>query len=560
MAAYSLARVISSLRISLLALLLIIAPAAHAQILDLNANGTSDIWELIHGAEGLDPNLDSDRDGVPNRLEATAGTDPFDSRSVTRVSEVRLTTNGAQVTINVIMSGTLGKRFVLEARESMGGGGAGSWLATASVIPRTNAVVTFSTPAARWSEFFRITVADVDTDGDGLNDWEEYQLGLDPLSPTSNGQLDAKGMPLNDYQYITGRWASQPLANLLSSSARKQMQKRDPLCGILASAKAAGDASLAPSGTGLTGEYFTNANPTYTNIVNFNPANRILTTNNAVIDFIWGPATTPNLSNGNYTVRWNGQVEPQYSELYFFETRSDDGVKLWVNDQLLIDRWQIQNATLTNAISLVAGVRYNIRLEYFNRGGGGRTRLSWFSASQPRQVIPSNRLYPASAGYAPGAVTSPLYAVAFVGQRFAYAIAGANTPLNYGASNLPPGLSYDDINGIIVGTPALAGNYDISIFSSNAVGVGEAVLRLDVIDTGSSVAREVWTGVPGTAIKDIPLHAPASQTNNIGNLEGLTNFGDNYGERVRGYLIAPVTGNYYFWIAGNSSAELWISN
>ena len=48
------------------------------------------------------------------------------------------------------------------------------------------------------------------------------------------------------------------------------------------------------------------------------------------------------LSNGFYTVRWTGQVRPQYSETYVFETRTDDGVKLWVNDQLLIDKWQVQ--------------------------------------------------------------------------------------------------------------------------------------------------------------------------------------------------------------------------
>ena len=39
-----------------------------------------------------------------------------------------------------------------------------------------------------------------------------------------------------------------------------------------------------------------------------------------------------------------------------------------------------------------------------------------------------------------------------------------------------------------------------------------------------------------------------------------TDFGDNYGERVRGFITIPTTGNYYFWIAGSDSAELWISN
>ena len=49
-------------------------------------------------------------------------------------------------------------------------------------------------------------------------------------------------------------------------------------------------------------------------------------------------------------------------------------------------------------------------------------------------------------------------------------------------------------------------------------------------------------------------------TNVLGTLEGITDYGNNYGERIRGYFTAPVTGNYYFWIAGSDSAQLWISN
>ncbi len=46
----------------------------------------------------------------------------------------------------------------------------------------------------------------------------------------------------------------------------------------------------------------------------------------------------------------------------------------------------------------------------------------------------------------------------------------------------------------------------------------------------------------------------------MGTLAGTVNYGDNYGERIRGYFTAPATGNYYFWIAGSDSAQLWISD
>src|SRR5207248_10345419 len=113
--------------------------------------------------------------------------------------------------------------------------------------------------------------------------------------------------------------------------------------------------------------------------------NLFLTRIDPTIDFIWGPTNSPNLSNSLYTVRWTGQVQPQYSETYFFDVRSDDGAKLWVNDQLIIDKWQSQGATdWINSISLQGGARYNIKLEYLQTGGSGSCRLYWYSASQSK--------------------------------------------------------------------------------------------------------------------------------------------------------------------------------
>ena len=70
------------------------------------------------------------------------------------------------------------------------------------MVARTNTLVILTAPADRSVKFFRMMVSDVDTDGDGLNDWEEYQLGLDPLDAYSNGHMDGQGRRLNDYEYI----------------------------------------------------------------------------------------------------------------------------------------------------------------------------------------------------------------------------------------------------------------------------------------------------------------------------------------------------------------------
>ena len=122
----------------------------------------------------------------------------------------------------------------------------------------------------------------------------------------------------------------------------------------------------------------------------------------------------------------------------------------------------------------------------------------------------------------------------FVGQPFSFTVTAANTPLSFTATNLPPGLTFNTTNGAITGMPLVAGNYSMPLTASNAVGVGASALDITIFDTGSSVVREVWTNAPGVNISDIPLGTPANSIAPLGALEGFTDFGDNYGERIRG--------------------------
>src|SRR6266496_5404419 len=88
-------------------ILLVLSPGLlQAQKIDLNLNGISDVWEYTFGANALDPNADTDSDGVINRLESIAGTDPFDSNSVPKLSFAATPTN---FTLNLPTA--LGKRY-----------------------------------------------------------------------------------------------------------------------------------------------------------------------------------------------------------------------------------------------------------------------------------------------------------------------------------------------------------------------------------------------------------------------------------------------------------------
>lgn len=120
------------------------------------------------------------------------------------------------------------------------------------------------------------------------------------------------------------------------------------------------------------------------------------TQTDAAVHFDWGDgAPVESMSADTYSVRWTGKVSPQYDGLYTFYTNADGGVKLWVDNRLIINKWQDQGAVeSTGTIRLQAGRKYDIRLEYVEHTGSAAAKLSWSSSSQPKQVIQQDRLYP----------------------------------------------------------------------------------------------------------------------------------------------------------------------
>jgi uncharacterized protein (DUF1800 family) len=371
------------------------------------------------------------------------------------------------------------------------------------------------------------------------------------------------------------------------------------------------------------------------------------------LNSIWLSGTPdPVLINpDSFSVRWTGQVQPQFSEEYTFITNADDNVSLRINGQVQAMRpasatnvggtysyssttgnlvvtyptlpagsfvvgetarvdptsgnlttlayadytvtaasgntltvnigaglypdstgninveainKPVNDFTSTSSeryvrIPMIGGVRYDIQLDYFESAQTARCQLFWYSPSQPRQVVPSERLYPSSLPQAPAAFISQTEATALVGGPFSHSIKASNGATVTVSGN-PAWLTYS--GGVLSGTaPAgAAGDYQIIITTVNAAGTGTSVLNLHVADTGGTIVREYWTGLAGTSLGTIPTTTTPAGTSNLSSLEAPTDFGDDYGARIRGYITAPVSGNYYFWIAASQAAELWISN
>ena len=101
------------------------------------------------------------------------------------------------------------------------------------------------------------------------------------------------------------------------------------------------------------------------------------------------------IGKDNWSARWSGQVQATHSGEFTFSTFSDDGVRLWVNDQLLIDDWNVHGTKENQGkITLEAGKKYSIVLEYFQGDNGLDYRLLWSNPQQPKMLIPTSQLYP----------------------------------------------------------------------------------------------------------------------------------------------------------------------
>jgi hypothetical protein len=123
----------------------------------------------------------------------------------------------------------------------------------------------------------------------------------------------------------------------------------------------------------------------------------------ANIDNAWGtaaPAST--VDADNFSVRWTGEILPLYSEDYTFVIEADNGVRLHIADNLLVQDWEPSTGDdggwHSATIRLTAGVRAPFRLDYYDAWGGAAVKVYWFSASQPWEIIPSSRFFPAADG------------------------------------------------------------------------------------------------------------------------------------------------------------------
>ena len=263
--------------------------------------------------------------------------------------------------------------------------------------------------------------------GDGTTTWTITFLAWEPvevgqLDPNGNGDGAALGLPLlyAEGQLLSGTGAAVGVAETCAASGGNAVSSvagvhgRDfvvrltgpsTVHGDMVYSGSAGvydatyftprvgtyqlDISLADEG-GLAAEYFNNRW-----LFGTPAAERV----DPVLDFRW-PGLITATGQDYVSGRWTGFVQPMFSQDYTFIVEVNDGAKVWINGEVVIDQFDatVADGAPANrfegvAPALVAGRLYDIKVEWREQTDAASLRLMWSSASQPEEVIPPSRLF-----------------------------------------------------------------------------------------------------------------------------------------------------------------------
>lgn len=258
-------------------------------------------------------------------------------------------------------------------------------------------------------------------------------------------------------------------------------------------------AAATGTGTGLKGDYYNNT--TVSGGIAYSRTD-------ATVNFNWGTSAPVFLfvRSDNFSVRWTGFVQPLYSQTYTFYTTSDDGVRLWVNGVQLVNNWTDHGVTENSgSITLTAGVKYSIVMEYYEKTGNATATLSWSSASTAKAIIPQRQLYLPSQG---GRVMSPDLQPAATTTAVENRLPGIQL-----ANGVYPNPVVRGQNAVLQVNSARSGNASVQVMNST----GNIVRTMQLSLLAGSNTRTLQTGdlAPGAYIVRVTGEGQAATTTKL---------------------------------------------
>ena len=351
---------------------------------------------------------------------------------------------------------------------------------------------------------------------------------------------DAVGLPLDGGPFITdGGLTMKPSIPLPLGSGCTSLQITPATQSVTVTALS------TPS---VLAEYFNQYSTTITSIPSTWPVTASRKELN--VDYDWGnnaPTGVTGIPVDRFSARWTGSVIPATTEAYTFYTVTDDGARLWINNTLVIDKWQDQGPTeyASTTINLTAGVPALFRFEYYENGGGASARLRWSSPSITKQAIPSGAMGGPDGKRTRLVLTpaNPTFSVALV-------------PAGCYTGTLTPAWTLDrfDVATVTAGAvnliSAVPGTLNVTAYAGQFSATGQLNVKVDVTDSTLAPTNAV-TNFAKTASGTDPMTILYPYNNTVLPL-GITapviqwDTGGTVADAVKVSLRYPATGTATF--------------
>ena len=291
---------------------------------------------------------------------------------------------------------------------------------------------------------------------------------------------------------------------------------------------------------------------------------------------------TPSNTRDNYAARVSGYLCPPVTGEYTFWIASDDNGELYISsdekpeNKVMVahvpgwtasrqyDKYAAQRSV---KISLVAGQKYYVEALMNEGGGGDNLSVGWQlpDGTLERPIMGDNL----SPFLEDDKLTQSITFQAIddkkktSGDFTLIATASSKLPLSFSLVSGPATVTGNRVSltgekGLVKIKAYQAGNASFA--------AAEAFQEFNVVEgvNGNCQGRgtitlDTWKNIPGRLVSDIPLNTQPTSTKEITLFEIDPDTDDNYGSRIRGYVVAPATGMYTFWIASDDHGELWLS-
>ncbi len=165
--------------------------------------------------------------------------------------------------------------------------------------------------------------------------------------------------------------------------------------------------------------------------------------------FHWRQEPAPGFGTENFSVRWIGQLQPALSGEHKFHLIADEGVRLWLGGQLLLDQLRNQErAEFTAAMTLARNQRYDLRVEAVARQSGSACQMHWSEPGRAKRLLPTQSLSISTAPPPPAknpageVIAQAVGAYTWGGSHLAHAVVSADdTAVRFAGDRVPTRIS-----------------------------------------------------------------------------------------------------------------------